>query len=613
MGVARAGARAAGAVTIAWVMVLGSGCVVDPPPPNLEPVDDPALIALDVVPAGAFTTPSWADVGREARMYDSLTPLGGDITEADVDQGFKPAGLGFPAGQRAREVERPRAGIEIKRDEFNVPHVVADSDLKAVWAVGWLSATHSPIVYDAARRNGRIAAMGVPGGDAIGSAFGFRILEPSAQAEAALQRQIDELMATDEGRLVVDDIDAFVAGYNARLDATLSILPRWTRLDVVALSAFKAEWWGRGGTEYPPYEPWPDPEPTVTLGGDVDLPTRYRAAKASNFALVAGDRSATGHPLLIGGPQIGYMYPGIAFEVDIHSPGIRMRGLTAPAYPGYVFVGRGEDFAWTINVAFDAVTGQVAPIEMCGDGWSFYVLDGECVAVEEVPVGTRYSLADPTTPPEQVVLRTTAFGPIDVFGAFGDTGYVIQRPGVGHDVQDLIGFRAVNRGEARGPVAFRAAMQRSPQAFYAGYVDDEHIAAFGTCWCARRSADGRPVLDQQELLVPVADLPSTVDPTNGVITNWNEPLVTPGGDFEPPALEEFRGDWFEVFDRVPVHTRRSLVGAMNDMATRWVWPGSTTEFLDVLPPADGFRPGPIRSTNRSTAIQMVMSFGPADR
>ena len=42
---------------------------------------------------------------------------------------------------------------------------------------------------------------------------------------------------------------------------------------------------------------------------------------ASNFLLVGGKRSATGHPLFVGGPQIGYTYPGLTLEADISWPG----------------------------------------------------------------------------------------------------------------------------------------------------------------------------------------------------------------------------------------------------------------------------------------------------
>ena len=51
-----------------------------------------------------------------------------------------------------------------------------------------------------------------------------------------------------------------------------------------------------------------------------------RAARASRAGRAtsrssARKRSATGHPLFVAGPQIGYYYPGLTLEVDIHGPG----------------------------------------------------------------------------------------------------------------------------------------------------------------------------------------------------------------------------------------------------------------------------------------------------
>ncbi len=54
---------------------------------------------------------------------------------------------------------------------------------------------------------------------------------------------------------------------------------------------------------------------------------------ASNFLLVGRKRSATGHPLFVGGPQIGYTYPGLTLEADISWPGVQARGATARASP----------------------------------------------------------------------------------------------------------------------------------------------------------------------------------------------------------------------------------------------------------------------------------------
>ena len=67
------------------------------------------------------------------------------------------------------------------------------------------------------------------------------------------------------------------------------------------------------------------------------------AAHASNIlhASRASARS-NGHPLFVGGPQIGYFYPGLTLEMDLHGAGHRRarRDLPAP-FPGYMLIGRG--------------------------------------------------------------------------------------------------------------------------------------------------------------------------------------------------------------------------------------------------------------------------------
>jgi hypothetical protein len=66
---------------------------------------------------------------------------------------------------------------------------------------------------------------------------------------------------------------------------------------------------------------------------------------------VSGHRSGTGRPLLVGGPQLGYEYPGLTLEMDLSGPHIHVRGATAPPFPGYMLIGRGTDFAWTLTSA----------------------------------------------------------------------------------------------------------------------------------------------------------------------------------------------------------------------------------------------------------------------
>ena len=53
-------------------------------------------------------------------------------------------------------------------------------------------------------------------------------------------------------------------------------------------------------------------------------------AAMSNHLVVGASRSATGHPILIGGPQAGYFSPQILMDYELHSPTIHARGAGLP-------------------------------------------------------------------------------------------------------------------------------------------------------------------------------------------------------------------------------------------------------------------------------------------
>ena len=44
---------------------------------------------------------------------------------------------------------------------------------------------------------------------------------------------------------------------------------------------------------------------------------------------------------MVGGPQIGYNYPGLTMEMGLYGPTIRARGATSAPFPGYMLIGRG--------------------------------------------------------------------------------------------------------------------------------------------------------------------------------------------------------------------------------------------------------------------------------
>jgi len=68
------------------------------------------------------------------------------------------------------------------------------------------------------------------------------------------------------------------------------------------------------------------------------------AGHASNWELVSAKKSATGHPIAVMGPQVGYFVPQILMEEDLHGPGIDARGASFAGVNLYVQLGHGRLF-----------------------------------------------------------------------------------------------------------------------------------------------------------------------------------------------------------------------------------------------------------------------------
>ena len=75
------------------------------------------------------------------------------------------------------------------------------------------------------------------------------------------------------------------------------------------------------------------------------------AAPASNFLVVSPDRSATGNTLATMGPQLGYYYPEIVQQMDLHGPGINAQGAAVPGLAMYILIGRTKNYAWSLTSA----------------------------------------------------------------------------------------------------------------------------------------------------------------------------------------------------------------------------------------------------------------------
>lgn len=539
---------------------------------------DFADTALNIIPSGQYggvPIPEGAD--DQAQMYDGLTPLFDNVTNGDLTTYFKSEKFGVGPDGPATIESVPRAGVTIERDAFNVPHVTGATHDDGIWAAGWIAAEDRGLLLEQARFNARVAAIDAPGLSAIALVAGLKSFTPSAQTEAEVAKQTQVLeRAGKEGRAVLRDIDVYIEGINAYRAATGSSVPPWTRNDVYALNALKNQFLGVGGgdearrsqflgglqqrlgekqgmsvfndlrqfknPELPtsidgrfPYGSIPkQAEGSVVLdpGSFDDTPAAPNArdlapdpTQASNTLMIDAERSKTGNPLMVGGPQIGYFYPGLTYEIDMHAGDLQWRGATSAPFPGYLLIGRGEDFATTLTSASADVIDQYVE-KLCGGSDTMYRYKGKCRAMGDFDAGTLNG--------EPVRFKTTVHGPVVGYATVDGERVAIssKRSSYGKDTLDLLYNRRLSNGQVDSPESFFKAAAKTPQTFNSFYIDDENIAEYTAGLLPirdKRLDPGLPALGtgqyEWEGFLAAGDHPQGIDPKDGTITNWNQTVA----------------------------------------------------------------------------------------
>ena len=310
------------------------------------------------------------------------------------------------------------------------------------------------------------------------------------------------------------------------------------------------------------------------------------AAHASNILMVAGKRSSNGHPLFVGGPQIGYFYPGLTLEMDMHAPGVDVRGATSAPFPGYMLIGRGADFAWTLTSASGDIVDQFVET-LCGGDDAHYVFKGQCRAMTTFDAGVLKGTAG--QPDQRVTFLRTVHGPVVGYANVGGRRVAIssKRSSYGRDTLDQLPFQDLTLGRVRTPQQFTRAFLRTPQTFNAFYADDKHIAEVTTGRLPLRAPDVDPGLPtngdgshEWRGFLSAAKHPQQIDPSSGQIVNWNNKVAR--------GFEAADNEWsYGLSHRVNLLNRNlgdkkknsltSVVSAMNAAATQ------DLRAIDVVP------------------------------
>jgi acyl-homoserine lactone acylase PvdQ len=564
-----------------------------------------ALLALWVVPAGATELEDFSGgafqilppgaegeetIGKysadQVKLYEKLTPKGGNVTQALIEKDYLPEKFNVNAGGGVLRTEKPKAGLTIVRDKHDIPHITGATRGDVMYGSGWVAAKDRGLLLGLGIGPAYTAALGVPGLNAFGLLLEQRSFKPSAEAIAYVEGQKKVLEEKGpEGERVIQDLNSWVEGVNAYVTANPGTgLPKFKFSDAIAGFAFIGSIFGNGGggevfdSEYlaklenkfgetagkeifgdlrrvnDPEAPttgktaFPyDPEPTGATPGGLLVepgsvsPAAKKAAEAlkasrrrmSNFLLVGSKDAANGHPKAVMGPQLGYFYPEIVFQADLHGPGIDAQGVVAPISP-YVFIGRGRDFAWSLT-SEGAENTQTFLEKLCNPDESpptrestHYLYHGECIAFHTFDAGEIGPKGEEAA--HEVFFKESVHGPIQGTAMVGGQPYAIalDRATRGREPAGEVAFSALDSDQVHNPQQFFEAANNLETTFNMAYASDEHIAFFSTGRLpvtAPGTNPSLPTLGTGEYdwkgFLGLEEHPHEIDPASGFLTNWN--------------------------------------------------------------------------------------------
>src|SRR5436305_1577718 len=589
---------------------------------------DYAPDALNIIPSGQYgslTPPPGAD--QQAQMYDGLTPLFDQVTAPDLTKYFKTEALGSggsPAPTHSEPV--PSSGVKIVRDGFNVPHITGKTRDDVTWATGWVTEEDRGLLLAQGRYPARFAALDAPGINAFGLVTGLKQVTVTKQADKIIDREQTAALKArgKEGRALLHDVEIYVNGVNARLRFEKSSQKPWTRVDVYSINALAGQIFGQGGgdevrraqfldalrkrlgksqadtvfndlsehldADTPttisksfPYEQIPNTQSgnAVIDNGSTSPKTNTAVAAAaknhryaSNFLMVSAKRSATGHPLFVAGPQIGYFYPGLTLELDLKGPGFQARGAAIPGGAGNILIGRGPDFAWSLTSAGSDTNDQFVET-LCGGSDTKYLYKGKCRKMGTINAGTIGGVGG-----GPVVYHTTVHGPVQGYATSGGKRVAISfmRSSHGKDVLWELMFRRMTTGHVSGLKSFYSAAATSPFTFNVAYADDKNIAAYSAGRLPIRDKRVDPRLPTKGTgqyewkgFLSANGHPHQANPGSGKLVNWNN---KPARNFGSSDSEWSYGSIQRTLmlnagiDARQKHDLASVVAAMNKAATQ---------------------------------------------
>lgn len=263
-----------------------------------------------------------------------------------------------------------------------------------------------------------------------------------------------------------------------------------------------------------------------------------RRVSASYMAVFSPEITADGRTILINGPQLGYSYPSLLAELEVHGGGYDARGATVAGLP-VVGIGYGERIAWGLTTG-ESKTIDSFIVEVNPDNPEEYRHDGQWKPMDCRDEVVRYrttadgvpNVSEPRPGANADTIRVcrTHYGPV-VARATADDGRplarTVQYAMWMREVETINGVLAWNRVDRFAE--FHEAMAKVTWNENTMYADaDGNIAYYhpGLHPWRHPGTDQRlPIPGDGSRdhcgLLPFENTPHRVNPPRGYLHNWN--------------------------------------------------------------------------------------------
>ena len=137
---------------------------------------------------------------------------------------------------------------------------------------------------------------------------------------------------------------------------------------------------GTGATPVPEPSDVPGDLPAgqaAAIQSAVEAVERFRAELhgGSYSIAVDGSKTAGGKPMLVSGPQLGYSYPSLLVELEVHGAGYDARGVSVPGLPT-VGIGYNQRVAWALTTGYSKTIDSFIETTRNSGGQPQYRHDG---------------------------------------------------------------------------------------------------------------------------------------------------------------------------------------------------------------------------------------------